>query len=87
MGRLLEGKNAIIYGGGGGIGSGSADVAVVDALDEGAVDRHVGEVAARAGRIDVSFNLISRGDVPAGSCSAEPGKPDRRPEGVLQPWT
>jgi enoyl-[acyl-carrier-protein] reductase (NADH) len=47
MGRLLEGKNAIIYGGGGGIGSGSAGVAVVDALDEGAVDRHVGMAALR----------------------------------------
>jgi NAD(P)-dependent dehydrogenase (short-subunit alcohol dehydrogenase family) len=97
MGRLLEGKNAIIYGGGGGIGGGvartfaregarvflagrtrepleavagevtaaggSAEVAVVDALDERAVDRHVGEVVAGAGRVDVSFNLISRGDV------------------------
>lgn len=96
MNKLLEGKNAIIYGGGGGIGSGvartfaregarlflvgrtreplealaadiiesggTADVAVVDALDEAAVDAHVDEVQAAAGSVDVSFNLISRGD-------------------------
>jgi NAD(P)-dependent dehydrogenase (short-subunit alcohol dehydrogenase family) len=42
---------------------GSAEVAVLDALDERAVDDHVGEVASRAGGIDVSFNLITRGDV------------------------
>jgi NAD(P)-dependent dehydrogenase (short-subunit alcohol dehydrogenase family) len=42
---------------------GSADVAVVDALDEQAVDDHVKEVAAKAGSVDVSFNLIGRGDV------------------------
>jgi NAD(P)-dependent dehydrogenase (short-subunit alcohol dehydrogenase family) len=97
MSKLLEGKNAIIYGGGGGIGGGvartfaregagvflagrtrdkleavaseitasggSAEVAVLDALDERAVDTHVRDVAARAGSVDVSFNLISRGDV------------------------
>jgi NAD(P)-dependent dehydrogenase (short-subunit alcohol dehydrogenase family) len=94
---LLENKNAIIYGAGGGIGGGvartfaregarvflagrtwepletvaadiaanggSADVAEVDALDERAVDEHARDVAWRAGSIDVSFNLISRGDV------------------------
>jgi NAD(P)-dependent dehydrogenase (short-subunit alcohol dehydrogenase family) len=42
---------------------GRADVAVVDALDEQAVDDHARDVAARAGSIDVSFNLASRGDV------------------------
>jgi NAD(P)-dependent dehydrogenase (short-subunit alcohol dehydrogenase family) len=42
---------------------GSAAVAVVDALDEQAVNEHVRAVAAQAGSIDVSFNLISRGDV------------------------
>src|SRR5262245_5610748 len=97
MTRLLEGKVAIIYGGGGGIGSGvarcfagegakvcligrtrekleavahdivasggSAEVAVLDALDEQAVDGHVKAVASQAGSVDVSFNLISRGDV------------------------
>jgi NAD(P)-dependent dehydrogenase (short-subunit alcohol dehydrogenase family) len=42
---------------------GSAEVAVVDALDEQAVDAHVRAVAAQAGSIDVSFNLITRGDV------------------------
>jgi NAD(P)-dependent dehydrogenase (short-subunit alcohol dehydrogenase family) len=97
MTELLEGKTAIIYGGGGGIGGGvartfaregatvflvgrtrekldavakditsaggSAEVAVVDALDEQAVDAHVRAVAAEAGSVDVSFNLITRGDV------------------------
>src|SRR5829696_5113194 len=42
---------------------GSAEVAVLDALDEAAVDAHADGVAASAGRIDVSFNLIARGDV------------------------
>jgi NAD(P)-dependent dehydrogenase (short-subunit alcohol dehydrogenase family) len=42
---------------------GSAEVAVVDALDEQAVDAHARAVATQAGSIDVSFNLISRGDV------------------------
>jgi NAD(P)-dependent dehydrogenase (short-subunit alcohol dehydrogenase family) len=93
----LEGKTAIIYGGGGGIGGGvartfaregakvvlvgrtreqldavakditsgggSAEVALVDALDEQAVDEHVQAVASKAGSVDVSFNLINRGDV------------------------
>lgn len=97
MTGLLAGKNAIIYGGGGGIGGGvartfareganvflagrtrekldavaqeitaaggSAAVAVVDALDERAVDDHVRDVVAKTGSVDVSFNLISRGDV------------------------
>src|SRR3954449_10317088 len=42
---------------------GRAPVAVVDALDERAVDEHADAVAAEAGGIDASFNLISRGDV------------------------
>jgi NAD(P)-dependent dehydrogenase (short-subunit alcohol dehydrogenase family) len=42
---------------------GSAEVAVLDALDEQAVDDHARDVAARAGSLDVSFNLVSRGDV------------------------
>jgi NAD(P)-dependent dehydrogenase (short-subunit alcohol dehydrogenase family) len=45
-------------------GSGdSAEVAVLDALDERAVDEHARAVAEQAGSIDVSFNLITRGDV------------------------
>lgn len=97
MAQLLDGKTAIIYGGGGGIGGavartfardgarvflagrtrakleavaqdiastgGSAEVAVVDAMDEQTVDEHVRAVADAAGSIDVSFNLITRGDV------------------------
>jgi NAD(P)-dependent dehydrogenase (short-subunit alcohol dehydrogenase family) len=42
---------------------GKAAVAVVDALDETAVREHADAVAAEAGSIDVSFNLIKRGDV------------------------
>jgi 3-oxoacyl-[acyl-carrier protein] reductase len=94
---LLESKNAVIYGGGGGIGGamarafaregarvflagrtqakldavaagiraagGTAETAVLDALDERAVDEHADAVAAQAGSIDVSANLISLGDV------------------------
>ena len=41
---------------------GRAEVAVLDATDERAVDDHADAVAARAGGIDVSFNLITRGD-------------------------
>ncbi|WP_207944662.1 SDR family NAD(P)-dependent oxidoreductase [Actinomadura rubrisoli] len=42
---------------------GVAEVAVVDALDERAVDEHARSVVAAAGGIDVSLNLITRGDV------------------------
>ena len=42
---------------------GSAETAVVDALDEGAVDAHADDVAARAGGIDISFNAISHNSV------------------------
>jgi NAD(P)-dependent dehydrogenase (short-subunit alcohol dehydrogenase family) len=38
---------------------GTADVAVLDALDEEAVLEHAGSL----GRIDISFNLVRRGDV------------------------
>jgi NAD(P)-dependent dehydrogenase (short-subunit alcohol dehydrogenase family) len=97
MSGLLDGKNAIIYGGGGGVGAGvarvfaregasvflvgrtperlqaiaaeivadggSAHCDVLDALDEQAVGDHVRVVVDRVGSVDVSFNLISRGDV------------------------
>jgi NAD(P)-dependent dehydrogenase (short-subunit alcohol dehydrogenase family) len=39
------------------------EAAVVDALDERAVDAHAQDVVSQAGSIDVSFNLVSRGDV------------------------
>ena len=42
---------------------GAVEVAVVDALDEQAVDEHARAVVAAAGGIDVSLNLVSRGDV------------------------
>jgi NAD(P)-dependent dehydrogenase (short-subunit alcohol dehydrogenase family) len=41
---------------------GTAEMAVLDATDERAVDDHADAVANKAGGIDVSFNLISRGD-------------------------
>lgn len=40
-----------------------AETAEVDALDETAVDEHADAVAASSGGIDISFNLISHGDV------------------------
>jgi NAD(P)-dependent dehydrogenase (short-subunit alcohol dehydrogenase family) len=42
---------------------GAAEVAVLDALDEQAVDEHAQAVVSQAGSIDVSLNLITRGDV------------------------
>ena len=42
---------------------GVAETAQLDALDPEAVDRHADAVAAKAGGIDISFNLISHGDV------------------------
>jgi len=94
---LLEGKVAVIYGGGGAIGGavarvfaregarvylagrttsrldrvtgdirskgGVADAAVVDATDEKAVTDFVNGVVKQAGHIDISFNLISYGEV------------------------
>lgn len=94
---LLEGKNAVVYGGGGSIGGavarafagegasvylagrsrepldkvasdiermgGRVEVAELDALDERAVERHMGELVDGAGSIDVSFNAISIRDV------------------------
>jgi 3-oxoacyl-[acyl-carrier protein] reductase len=90
---LLEGKNAVIYGGGGSIGGavargfaregarvflagrtrakldavaedirsagGVAETAEVDALDERTVDEHADALAAEAGLLDISFNLIT----------------------------
>lgn len=94
---LLNGKNAVIYGGGGAIGGavarafaregarvhltgrtmatlaavaddiraagGVAHTARVDALDGAAIDAHADAVVAEAGSIDISFNVISHGDV------------------------
>jgi len=42
---------------------GVAETAQVDAFEEQAVDQHADAVAEKAGHIDVSFNLISVGDV------------------------
>lgn len=42
---------------------GQADVAVVDALDETAVDAHAASVVAEAGSLDISLNLVTRGDI------------------------
>jgi NAD(P)-dependent dehydrogenase (short-subunit alcohol dehydrogenase family) len=94
---LLDGRNTIIYGGGGAIGGaiarafaregarvflagrtlatldevaedirkngGRAETAVLDALDESAVDAHADTVARDAGSIDVSVNVIADNDV------------------------
>ncbi|WP_309644951.1 SDR family oxidoreductase [Phenylobacterium sp.] len=37
---------------------GFAEAAQVDALDEAAIDRHLDDVVARAGRVDIAFNAI-----------------------------
>lgn len=42
---------------------GAAETATLDALDEAAVCAHADAVAARGGSLDISFNLISHGDV------------------------
>ena len=42
---------------------GVAETQQVDALDEKVVDEHADAVAENAGGIDISFNLISHGDV------------------------
>lgn len=97
MTNMLEGKTAVIYGGGGSIGAavagtfaregahvflvgrtkerlnavvqnieangGTAHAAAFDALDEQAVDDHITEVVQLTGRVDVSLNLIARGDM------------------------
>jgi 3-oxoacyl-[acyl-carrier protein] reductase len=42
---------------------GAAEAALVDALDEQAVDRHADAVAEKAGGIDVSFNAVGHGDI------------------------
>lgn len=44
-------------------GGGTAHAAQVDALDEQAIARHVADVLATAGRIDVLFNAIGMEDV------------------------
>jgi NAD(P)-dependent dehydrogenase (short-subunit alcohol dehydrogenase family) len=40
-----------------------ADLAVVDALDESAVQEHFASVVAAAGAVDICFNAVSHGDV------------------------
>jgi NAD(P)-dependent dehydrogenase (short-subunit alcohol dehydrogenase family) len=42
---------------------GAVDTGVVDALDQRAIDQFADMVVERAGAIDISFNLISLGDV------------------------
>lgn len=42
---------------------GAAEAAVLDALDERAVDEYVDAVVGQAGYIDISFNVIGYGDV------------------------
>ena len=37
---------------------GKAEAAQVDALDEAAIEKHLGDVVARTGRVDISFNAI-----------------------------
>jgi len=41
-----------------GRGGGRVETAVIDALDEAAVDTHIGRVLGAAGRVDISFNAL-----------------------------
>jgi NAD(P)-dependent dehydrogenase (short-subunit alcohol dehydrogenase family) len=41
---------------------GTAEAMVLDVRDEAAVDEHIADVVARAGGVDISFNLTSRED-------------------------
>ena len=43
---------------------GAAETAQVDALDEKAVEEHLGTVVERAGAVDISFNAIGPGPAP-----------------------
>jgi NAD(P)-dependent dehydrogenase (short-subunit alcohol dehydrogenase family) len=43
---------------------GAAEAAQVDALDDEAVEEHLGTVAERTGRLDISFNAIGPGPTP-----------------------
>jgi 3-oxoacyl-[acyl-carrier protein] reductase len=55
-GRTLEGLELVareIYAAGG-----KAETAGLDAMDEGAVDRHADDVSARAGGIDIAVNAV-----------------------------
>lgn len=56
-GPVEEAAAAVVAAGG------RADAAVFDALDEQAVEEHLARVVAETGRIDISFNLVTRGDV------------------------
>jgi NAD(P)-dependent dehydrogenase (short-subunit alcohol dehydrogenase family) len=58
---------------------GAAETARVDALDEGAVDRHADAVVEKAGGIDVSFNAISHGDVHGAPLTEMPFEDFARP--------
>ncbi len=42
---------------------GQADLTVLDVLNERDVDEHMRSVISQAGSIDISFNLVTRGDV------------------------
>ena len=46
---------------------GSADIAELDASDEAAVERHLDDVVARAGRVDISMNACSTPGVVQGT--------------------
>jgi 3-oxoacyl-[acyl-carrier protein] reductase len=53
---------------------GTAEFAIVDALDQDAVEKHAAQVVQKAGRIDVSFNLIGM-DAPQGAPLVEMSAP------------
>jgi 3-oxoacyl-[acyl-carrier protein] reductase len=58
---------------------GVAETAQVDAIDEQTVDDHADAVAENAGSIDISFNLISYGDVQGTALAEMPLEEFERP--------
>ncbi|GAB3896435.1 hypothetical protein GCM10029964_077770 [Kibdelosporangium lantanae] len=66
---------------------GLAEVAVLDALDESAVDAHIRSVVDTYGSVDVSLNLVRRGDVQGCRCWRCPQRTWSRRSSPVSPRT
>jgi 3-oxoacyl-[acyl-carrier protein] reductase len=58
---------------------GIAEVAEIDALDEGKVEEHAAAITQKVGGLDISFNAISHGDVHGSPLLAMPFEDFARP--------